>query len=792
MLHFFRKHQKYFFFVITVVVIMSFSFFGTYDTLAGNAIHEQVAFTTVEGTQITRGELESLVNFISTDSDDKRLFGGAWGPNFLNDGVIKNDFLETGLAEILVAAYPKLVASDLESRLEKEKRYVLYAHPQAKFLSTESAWEFFAPTMKANYRSLKRAENPLDPDAFAARVSLYLNERRFPSPLLRQVLRYQQKQQGWLAPDPNLENVDLSIFGYHTVDDWFGPRFIRIVAETIMNSSELAAKKGYKVSKTEALADLMHNAEVSFQQNLSNPNLGVANSTEYLNEQLRILGMDRTKAVKVWQQVLLFRRMFQDVGNTALVDALTHNKFTSYAKENVSGDLYRLPAELQFKDYRTLQKFETYLYAVAKRPRLDKMNDKEILTIPTGFLSVDEVKKKYPELIQKHYTLEISQVNKNAIQAKIGLKDMWSWEVEEKNWTSLKKEFPDLAAKPAKTREERFAALDSLSDPLRFRVDTYARNAMVEEHPEWLDAALKDAQPKKMDIGLRSTGGRSVIAGLDNREELIELLDAAALNAEPTGKLARLTGDNVTYYRIKVIERQPGEEVLTFAEANHEGVLDQLLDQNLEQHYTKIRDANPSSFRKEDKTWKAFAEVKDLVADQYFEKLLKAIQADAKEEKALSGDRSASMRFYAYVRDAQSKVKQGGSDAAELILVDRKPSARKSLTDQWKLEKVSYSADRSNEGGDIDTTEMFTIAPNEWTSVHTPINGDLYFFQLKNRQAGSGDLTASYDALHQAHAMLSDDAERNFMHSVVRQLKDHNAISLDYMSNGEETMEAVE
>lgn len=791
MLHFLRKHQKYFFLVITVVVIMSFSFFGTYDTLAGNAIHEQIAFTTIDGNNVKRGDLEAMVSFISTDNDDKRLFGGAWGPNFLNNGVLRNDFLETGLAEILVAAYPNLVASDLEARLEKEKRFSLYAHPQAPFLSTEAAWEFFAPSMKADYRALRRVSNPTDPEAFAARVSLYVNERKFPAPLLRQVLRYQQKQQGWLQPDPNLDHLDLSLFGYHTLEDWFGAHFTRLVSEFIINASELAEKKGYKVSKTEALADLMHNAEVSFQQNLSNPQLGVANSAEYMNEQLRLLNIDRNKAVNIWQKVLTFRRLFQDIGNSNLVDALTHQKFNSYAKESVSGDLYRLPPELRLKDYRSLQKFEVYLYSVAKRARLDKMNDKEILSLPTAFLAVDEVKKRYPELVQQHYTLEVAQANKNALQAKIGLKDMWNWEVEEANWATLKKEFPILGTKPGKTREERLASLDALDDATRNKVDAFSRTAIVEAHPEWLVAALKEAQPKKMSIGLSTKGGTSFVTGLENREELIKLLDAAPLNAEPTGKLAKFTGNNTTFYSIKVIERKPGEEILTFAEANREGVLDQLLDQTLEAHYTKVRDSNPSAFQKEDKTWKPYADVKDKVADLYFERLLKAIQTDAKEEKTLTGDRSASLRFFAYVKDVQSKVQQNDPEAASFIIANSKESHKRSLNDQWKLEKADYKLDRSSEGNEIDAAELFTLAPKGWSGVSKVANGDIYFFQLKARENATGELTADYDAVHRAHEAIADDAQRNYMHSVVRELKDRSAISLDFMNtSSDESIEA--
>lgn len=790
MLHFLRKHQKYFFFVITVVVIASFSFFGTYDTLAGNSIHEQVAFTAIDGSEVSRGDLDAMVMFISTDNDDKKLYGGAWGPNFFNDGVVKKDILATGLGEILAASYPNLVGQELASRLEKERRYAFYSHPQAKFLSVESAWDYFAPEMKTHLRTIRKADDALESKAFAARVALYLNERRFPPALLRQVLRYQQQQQNWISPDPNLDHIDLSLFGYHTLDDWFGARFLRVIAEFIINSGKIALQKGYSVSRDEALASLLKNTETSFQQNLNSPSLGVSNSTEYMNEQLRLLGIDRTKAVKVWQQVLLFRRLFQDVGNAIVTDALAPQLFTSYAQENITGDLYRLPSELHLRNYESLQKLETYLYAVAKRPRIDKMNGEEMLSLPTVFLSVDEVKKKYPELVQKRYELEISQVNKNTLQSKISLKDTWNWEADAGNWKKLKEEFPDLGVREANSREERIAALDSLDDRTRSRVDAFARSKIVNDHVEWLDIALKEGPAKRMVVGISQKGGRGVFAAVDNREKLIELLDKAPLNEDPVGDLARFSGNDTMYFRIKVLEKYPQEEILTFVEADREGVLDPLVEQTLESQYVKMREINPTGFQKEDKSWKPFADVRDLIADQYFEKLHKAIQVAANEDKILTGDRSASLRFYAYMKKAQSQLKKAEDDASSLVRKDGEKNA--SLADQWKLEKIHFSTNRSDENSHIDTTEMFTLTSQEWTDIHAPVNGDIYFFQLKERGNSNEELTASNDEIFQAHKMLSGDAQRNLMYQVVHMLKEKNAISLEYLNRGDDIIESEE
>ena len=113
MLSLFRKYQRYIYLVVTVVIIISFSFFGTYSTLGSNQWREQIAFKAVDGKEVTRYEVEEMSHFISTDQSDKIAYGGAWGPNFLNDGVIVNDFLKTGLAKELLLAYSSEVQPEL-------------------------------------------------------------------------------------------------------------------------------------------------------------------------------------------------------------------------------------------------------------------------------------------------------------------------------------------------------------------------------------------------------------------------------------------------------------------------------------------------------------------------------------------------------------------------------------------------------------------------------------------------------------------------------------------------------
>jgi GcvH upstream region-like protein len=791
MLDFFRRYQRYFFFVITIVIIISFSFFGTYSTLGSNTWREQIAFKAVNGHDVTRLDVDEMALFLATDNEDKLLYGGAWGPNFLNDGVIRKDFLQTGIAQELALAYREDLQADMDKRLAKEKKYTLYTHPQARFLSVEGIWNYFAPSMKAHFDTLRASTNGLDPAAFDSRVKLYLGEKQIPAPTLRQVLRYQEKQYNWLTPDDRLNQIDLSLFGYHTLEDWFGSHFTRLVSEFIINAAILAEAQGYQVSKAEALADLVRNTQISYQQNRSNPNLGVTSPEEYFSEQLRRLNMDQARAVKIWRQVLLFRRYFQEAGATALVDTIANQQLHQFGHENVTVDFYRLPSALRLTNYQDLQNFEIYLQAVAK---VDK---KDPLALPQQFLTETEVAKSYPELVQKKYELEVAQVSQKALQARIGLRELWNWEVNNDNWQALKKQFPDLGTKEGNTREDRFDALDSLEPTIRAKVDFFAKQEIVKAHPEWIEQALNEAQPQKMVVGLRTQGGKTPFAGLDQKEQrqaFIKLLDQAPLGTpvDVDSPLYCYTANHQTYYRLTVLDRANEPEILTFSEAQADKTLDEVRDRVLEKYYTTIREKFPEQYQREDKSWKSFSSVRDAVADQYFEDILQALEPIQKmlfpqgNKTFWSKDQAASLRFYSYLKQLKEQLEKDPTTANQWVKAHNGGQVtslkeRPALVDQWKVEKQSVVASRQAGQETVDPTEALELKLEAWSALKTPSNGDLTFFQVKERGVDPSQLVVMEPQVKQVQSLLGNEAQRHLMSQVLQELKNKEALSLAYL-----------
>jgi GcvH upstream region-like protein len=794
MLGFFRKYQRFFFIIITFVIVISFSFFGTYTGMPGPRVVDKPVFQAINGSEIYRSELEAMAMFIGTDNDDKLLMGGRWGPNFLNDGVIKKDFLETGLAAALAEPFLEDLKTDLQTRHQREKHYRPYQHPQAKFINAENAWNIVAPDLNRRFTEMRQLENPASKEGFDARVNLFLAERRFPHPALKMVLGHQQKQYKWVQQDPNLNYLDLALFGYHTTDDWFGSRFTRLVSEFIINSAIIAREKGYEISQNEVLADLYRQAEISFQQNASNPNLGVANAKQYFNEQLRRMGMDVNQAAAVWQQVMLFRRLFHDLGNSVFVDPYTIEQFQSFAKQSVEGNLFQLPKGLRLADFKDLQKFEVYLSAVSERP----VSGMEMLEMPETYKSIEQIAEETPELAERRYLVEIAQVNSRDLQVKVGVKEAWGWQAQDSGWEKLKQKFPELGIKNGTTEKERDAALESLDAKTRNRVDAFSREQIVKEHEEWLSQSLKEAEGEEQVIAIRKKGKSSVIAGLSDAEPLIALLDRYP---ETRSELEQFTADGQTYYRIEVKESTPGYEVMTFEEARKDGTLEGLVSARLQSFYSKTREKDPKKYQKEDGSWKPFEQVQDLVAQAYFANVLQAINQyytavvpPDQRTNDMIADYAATVRLYAFMRGLREQF-QADSDAVSDWVISKENASqdvaledRGALNSQWKVDKVFFHGDRSTKNLPMNEEEVYRMSPGGWTSVKKQPNGNLSFFQLEAKKEGE-DREGVLEKVMIAQKLFSNDAQEIYMQKLVDRLISHHALSLQYMNPMEETEE---
>lgn len=554
MLHFFRKHQKFFFIFITIFVVASFVFYGTYQAFspAFGSRNDEVVFQTYTGKKIRRTYVDQMARFLSSEewmNSPSQILGA----NVLNDGVISKDFLETKMALPLFLQNPSLFDEEFKRQCEREKSYTPYVHPYAKFINASSVWSMFSPAIPEKLEAVQKLD-ATSKEGVEARIDLFMAQRQFPPAFLSQVLRYQEQEYSKLPPDPRLQREDTALFGYHDLADWFGPRFIEKVCQTITNTAIYARKHGYKVTREEVLADLGNRSAKAYGMLKERVKLPVNNSAEFLNLVVRKMGLTEDDAVKIWGDVLLFRRLMDEVGNAALVDTLPFENFYTYAHEHATIEIYQLPAEFRFQNEGDLKKFEAYIKAVGH-------TWDETTNLPFDCDSPARIKERAAELVGQRYLLSVAEITNAQLEGKVSLKEMLDWECLPQNWETLKKQFPMLGTKTGSA----FEILEGLEAKSRKLIDAFARREIVKSHPEWVEEGLAESTPKQKEIFLTAKSERPLVGVTD-----ISKFRAALENPE---ELNCYTQTGEEFYRISVREKGE-EEILTFKEALRLGVLD--------------------------------------------------------------------------------------------------------------------------------------------------------------------------------------------------------------------------
>lgn len=794
MLHFFRKYQRFFFLFTTIIIILSFSFFGTFSTLVStNEVQDQKIGKAVDGSFLSKKEIEALSHFLATSNTDRGLLQRNLLPNLFNDGVVQKDFLSTGMGPLLAKSYFDELKDDVASRLMKAKHFRPYVHPQAPFLNAEAIWAHFAPTLSEHFKTLVTTSEEPRFEGFQLLCDLYLAQASFPGDILKQFLIYHQSQYGWLKADPLLQESSLSLFGFESSEEWFGQRFLNLVSQFILNAAIIAEQKGYKISKEEVRADLLHNLQNSLEQFAAGSH-GTQEDLEAKAEsafhpQLRSMGLDEATALKIWGKVMLFRRLFNDVGASVFLDSLSYRELGSFANQGAEVELYQLPEELRLKDFYSLLQLQLYLEAVASNASKIKQGH---LLLPTAFLSPDEVEKKYPELVQSRFTIEYAEVKKEPLMQKIGLRQMWDWQLQEEHWQELKATFTELVRKESTSREERFALLESLDPKTRFKVDQFSRTKILEQHPEWIEEEFAKAPLQTVTLGIRSKGGQVPFRGLQEVEPLLELLQKAPLKGEENTsrsafeaqrQLDEFSPDDQTIYKIVVIKRAQGKQILSFGEAAADKTLAKLVDKRLEEAYPDVRKKDTAFFQNEDGSWKAFVEVKEQIGALLYVDLLKKIEESSIETASLKNSEHikrplefyATHRLYAHVKAAKEQLKKNPQDTLWVkteMRTTSDPFEPSSPATQWQLIKREQEVKR-NSHVYFDKAELFSLPEGSFSSLFAPLNGDLCFFHLLKKIEGAKKLD---NQVLQGQEMLAIDAKKCLMHHLLQQIKERGGI----------------
>ena len=268
---------------------------------------------------------------------------------------------------------------------------------------------------------------------------------------------------------------------------------------------------------------------------------------------------------------------------------------------------------------------------------------------------------------------------------------------------------------------------------------------------------------------------------------------------QPILLLYNFSADGSVFYRIAVLDRSKEKEILAFAQANEDGTLDELRDRVLEKYYVANRGKDSSLYQNESLEWKPFQEVKGQVADQYFAKVLLALEAVAAQASGGDDgkfgtnlkfkDRSSALRFFPHLNKIKQAMEKDPASASHWIASKAKEegpsselSERSSLAGQWKIEKSEAAISRENPSKNVDTQEAFALAPDTWSSIKASPDGDLAFYQVKNESVTPLSFSELSKQTREIQEMLGAEAQRHLMRQVIAELKSKHALSLDYLN----------
>ncbi len=767
MLTLFRKYQKIIFIFTTAIIIVSFTFFGAMNSMGGNSeVKEETLVKAIDGSSISLQKVERMLSFLSSSHLDLK-DDQAMSVNLLNNGVLEKQFLSSGLGRLLAEKISTEIEKDVEKTISKAHSFQSYRHAKAPFITSEAIWAQFAPESAKLVSELTLNASSL---SFLKKFDLlsqgFLQHQTVPSSFIRKVIAYQSQQMAQGEEDPSLPYADVSLLGLHSAKDWMGETYIRAAAQVIINGAAYARKQGYTVSSQEARDAMIANAKEAVQ--LLAKDVGPeTNFYQIFLTQVRNLGMNELESIDLWKDISLFQKLFQAASNSILLSP----EIFPAAKEQCLIEKYSIPSHLKFRDFTSFMKLQLYITAISSKKR----SKDSLLSLPVEFLPLSEIEKKAPDLVQRDYVLEYSELDLKKAASQIGLKETWAWQMQDKGWDLLKEKYSYLS-KEAKAKEERFAELESVNPKQRLEMDKFSREQILSKDEERIKKELEFISPESRSISISSTGFELPFKGISNMQSLVALLEIAPLKGEGNissieaaaqEKMNFYTGDNQHYYKINLVERFSFKKIQTFAEADASGALRRMLDKKLESAYLEVRKKDSIPYMKKEGSWKPLAEVKEKVGLAIYSPVLKAIVEEYQSlyGKDLTKEQTDSTEFYVqnwmlfHVNESLVKAKEGVIETQENPLLA-----------QWKLVQKKESILKK----DYPALSSFIFEEGSWSTILSLASEKLCFFKvLQNLEAAP----FSEDEIEKIAAPLKREVEKTLFDQLFSEIQAKKALS---------------
>lgn len=602
MMTFLHKYQRAATVIISICMISTFVFFGTSRAFIPKNEMAETVVVKKGKMSITLQKMQMRSFFLSSEiseaTNPRHLFC-----SLINLGFLSEYIFETGLAEQILTLDPQSI-QELELKWAKEAKWSGYQHPKLGYLNFSSLLSQINPSCQ---RALKQYQSKKPESIAKEKIALWREIHKTPFQAIRSLVRYQESGSG-LAQDTSLSPKNIQPFGYQSLDEWFGPRFIALCVQVIELGARKAENLGYNVSWSMAqkfLEARLQELFTAFQAHDKN-----INYASFERQLFQNIGFEKSDLISLWQDLLLFERLAHHEGSRVFIDPLICQAMAKFASEEVKTVCYEMADVYRISNLKDMASIQLYWHLVSGL----KLDD---TSIPQKTLSVNEISRVAPELISKSAKLAVRTLTLDEIRQAMGLKQLLLLQAREDMWPKVLELSSDLKAvakgvvKP--TMEQKLDWLSNLKAKDREILDRTAIALLAEKEPEPLRELLSAQEVKEEVLKFPLASVRQPLKGIANAREMFEALGRQTL-------LIPYTQDRIHYYSLE-LRSEPTDEIISYGVAKNGGILEALLTRRLQSHYESMKATSPAVLTKDGKVL-GFKASQDKVIISLFQNLL--------------------------------------------------------------------------------------------------------------------------------------------------------------------------
>ncbi len=148
MFRFLRRYQKLFFILITIVVVVTFSFFGT-NSLRREKAKPIPTYTTMSKEKISQIEIDHMCSFLTHDLTTSFFSKNRhFDQNLLNDGIVQKEILNTQLGHCFASQFLPALKPHLEHIVALAK-LASHENPEVDVIRVIDLWKEASPKINS-------------------------------------------------------------------------------------------------------------------------------------------------------------------------------------------------------------------------------------------------------------------------------------------------------------------------------------------------------------------------------------------------------------------------------------------------------------------------------------------------------------------------------------------------------------------------------------------------------------------------------------------------------------------